>query len=110
MSASIEFMVNANLAAFKRAMREADQDVNNLVNNTRRKASQAQGGLTGMFRRTPERRAERAIAGLGTALMTGDPATGIMAFTEKLSGLGLAAGIGVGAAVGYLIKAQAAAK
>lgn len=104
-SGSIEFEFKGNLAQLQRDLRSATR----LAQQAARETGQAtqrgfEGGLTSLFKRSPERRAERAFAGLGTALATGDVAQGLAAFTEKLSGLGLAAGIGVGVAIGIFEK------
>lgn len=58
-----------------------------------------ESSFQGMFKRTPGRRAERALGGLLGDIATGNAAQGIAMFAGKLTGLGLAAGVGIGAAV-----------
>lgn len=52
-----------------------------------------------LFRRTPGRRAEKALTGLVGDIATGSLSQGIMSFAGRLTGLGLAAGVGVGVAI-----------
>lgn len=98
--AAITFDFGANLAPLKRDLNEAQAIARNAANNINR--TTGRGGVADLFRRTPERRAERAFGALGASLATGDVATGLMAFGERLTGLGLAAGIGIGAAIGFI--------
>lgn len=58
----------------------------------------------GLFRRTPGRRAERAISNLLGDISTGNLSQGIAQFAGRLTGLGLAAGVGVGVAVELFSK------
>lgn len=77
-----------NTAAFTAGLGEAE-----------RKAQSFEGRIAGFFKRDPTQRAERAFSDLAVNLSTGNVAQGIAGFAAKLTGLGLAAGIGVGAAV-----------
>lgn len=57
-----------------------------------------------LFKRTPGRRAERAIGNLLGDISTGNAAQGIAQFAGRLTGLGLAAGVGIGVAVELFSK------
>lgn len=52
-----------------------------------------------LFRKTPGRRAEKALTGLVGDIATGSLSQGVMSFAGRLTGLGLAAGVGVGVAI-----------
>jgi hypothetical protein len=62
-------------------------------------AGRVEGSFQGLFKRTPGRRAERAIGNLLGDISTGNAAQGIAQFAGRLTGLGLAAGVGIGVAV-----------
>lgn len=73
------------------------------------KRAQTFGGRTeavfqNLFKRTPGRRAERAIGNLLGDISTGNAAQGIAQFAGRLTGLGLAAGVGIGVAVELFSK------
>lgn len=63
-----------------------------------------EGTFQNLFKRTPGRRAERAIGNLLGDISTGNAAQGIAQFAGRLTGLGLAAGVGIGVAVELFSK------
>lgn len=67
-------------------------------------AGRVETSFQGLFKRTPGRRAERAIGNLLGDISTGNAAQGIAQFAGRLSGLGLAAGVGIGVAVELFSK------
>lgn len=62
-------------------------------------AGRVETSFQGLFRKTPGRRAERALSGLLGDISTGSLSQGITSFASRLTGLGLVAGVGVGVAV-----------
>lgn len=99
---AIEFSFKGDLTQLRRDLREASRLAQQAAGEVSR--STAGGGIAGAFRRTPERRAERAISQLGAGLLTGDIGMAIAGFTEKITAFGLAAGAGVGVAIGVFEK------
>lgn len=99
MAASIEFEFKGNLQQLRRDLGEASRLAKQSASEISRSAD-----IGSLFRRTPERRAERAFGALGTGLLTGDIGTAIAGFTEKISAFGLAAGAGIGVAIGVFEK------
>lgn len=69
-----------------------------------RGASNIQNRLTGIFKRSPNMRAERAFSGLFQSLASGDIAGGIESVTNRMTGLGLVAGVAIGAGVAIFVK------
>lgn len=67
-------------------------------------AGRVETSFQGLFKRTPGRRAERALGGLIGDISTGNAAQGIAMFASRLTGLGLAAGVGIGVAVELFSK------
>lgn len=61
-------------------------------------ANRIQGKFSDIFKRSPNMRAERAITGLLGGLASGDVIGGITQLAGRITGLGLAAGIGIGGA------------
>lgn len=60
-----------------------------------------------LFKRTPGRRAERAVTGLLEGITTGDPSSAIMTLAGRMGGLGLAAAAGIGVAIeGFKILSE----
>lgn len=97
---AIEFSFKGDLSKLRRDLGEAARIAKSTAGQIERETrSGFDGGVAGLFRRTPERRAERAISGLGSALATGDLGAGVLALTGKITAFGLAAGVGVGLAV-----------
>lgn len=74
------------------------------LNEAERKSQSFEGRVAGLFKRSPLQRAERAFSEFAVNLSTGNVAQGVAGFAAKLSGLGLAAGVGIGAAVGFFLK------
>src|SRR4051794_24376647 len=67
-------------------------------------SGRVEGTFQNLFKRTPGRRAERAIGNLLGDISTGNAAQGIAQFAGRLTGLGLAAGVGIGVAVELFSK------
>lgn len=104
-NAAIEFEFKGNLASLRRDLNEAARLAKASANETSRATRETfNESISSAFRRTPERRAERAFAALGTGLLTGDIGLAIGSFTEKITAFGLAAGTGVGIAIGVFEK------
>lgn len=79
------------------AMNEAEKIVS-------RGASNIQNKFASIFKRSPNMRAERAISGSLQAFASGDIASGIEAITGRMTGLGLVAGVAIGAGVAIFVK------
>lgn len=79
------------------AMSEAERIV-------RQGAAKIQSTFAQAFKRSPNMRAERAISGSLQAFASGDIAGGIEAITGRMTGLGLAAGVALGAGVAVFVK------
>lgn len=97
--ARLETVITGDDAPFVAAIQRAEQRANTF-------AGRVQGSLRSAFKRTPDLRAERALSGFGASLASGDIQGALLSVTERLSGLGLAAGVGIGVAVGVLVKAK----
>lgn len=69
-----------------------------------RGATNIQAKIAGLFKRDPEQRAENAIGRFIRSAAQGDIAGGIEGLTGAMSAFGLAAGVGIGAAIGLFIK------
>lgn len=80
-------------------MDEADGIVTRGAAKIERRLAGAQRGFQSLFKRTPGRRAELALSNLAGSLAGGDIAGAVTSFSTRLSGLGLAAGVGIGVAV-----------
>lgn len=108
---SIEFEFKGNLAQLQRDLRAAARMAQQAARETGQATQKGfEGGLAGLFRRSPERRAELAFSRLAQDLSSGDIAGALSGFAERMSGLGLAAGIGVGASVVAFGKLREAIK
>lgn len=84
-------------APFVNAMHEAEEVA-------KRGASNIQGKFASIFKRGPNMRAERAISGSLQAFASGDIASGIEAISSRMTGLGLIAGVAIGAGVAIFAK------
>lgn len=73
------------------------------VENAEKRAQTFSGRITSLFKRDPGHRAESALSGLVTDLTSGNIQGAITSITEKISGLGLVAGVGIGVAAGLFI-------
>jgi hypothetical protein len=71
------------------------------VERAERRAQTFQSRVTQLFRRTPERRAEVALGGFVSDLTSGNVTSAITGIASRMSGLGLA--LGVGAAGGIAL-------
>lgn len=80
-----------------RGMREAEALAARGASNVSKK-------FESLFKRSPGRRAELAVSGLVSDLTTGNLAGAVTNFGERLSGLGLAAGVGIGAGIALFVK------
>lgn len=78
-------------------MREAESVVT-------RGSSSIQSKFGQIFKRSPNMRAERAISGALQSFAAGDVAGGIQDITSRMTGLGLVAGIAIGAGVAIFEK------
>jgi hypothetical protein len=67
-------------------------------------AANVQNKFASIFKRSPNMRAERAISGSLQAFASGDIAGGIQDITSRMTGLGLAAGVAIGAGVAIFEK------
>lgn len=80
---------------------EGMKNAENVVNNG---ASRMQNKFASIFKRSPNMRAERAISGALQSFAAGDVAGGIQDITSRMTGLGLVAGIAIGAGVAIFEK------
>lgn len=104
-SSAIEFEFKGNLAQLRRDLNEAARLAKQSSSDISRSTQGGfEGGFAGLFRRSPERRAELAFHQLAADISTGDVGAAVANFGSRLSGLGLAAGIGVGVAIGLFQK------
>jgi hypothetical protein len=85
--------LNLNAASFEAGLNQAE-----------RRSRGFESTIAGLFRRSPTARAERAFTALAAGLSTGSVAAGVQTFAASLSGLGLAAGVGIGAAIAIFGK------
>lgn len=69
-----------------------------------RGAANAQSKFSQIFKRSPNMRAERAISGALQSFAAGDIAGGIENITQRMTGLGLVAGVAIGAGVAIFVK------
>src|SRR4029453_10149421 len=74
------------------------------LNQGERRSGGFESTVAGLFRRSPTARAERAFTALAAGLSTGSVAAGVQTFAASLCGLGLAAGVGIGAAIAIFGK------
>jgi hypothetical protein len=77
----------------------SNQDFITGLNEAERRAQGFEQRIAGFFKRDPTARAQHAFTDLATNLSSGNVAQGVAGFTSRLSGLGLAAGVAVGAAI-----------
>jgi hypothetical protein len=78
-------------AVMRRAGSTADQFTSRI--------QKAHTGFTGMFKRSPDMRAERAMSGFVERIVQGDVAGGIAQISSRMTGLGLVAGVAIIAGV-----------
>jgi hypothetical protein len=76
----------------------------NSLNGASKSAQTFEGRLAGLFKRDPTAKAQRAFTGLAADLSSGNVAQGVAGFASRMSSLGLAAGVGIGAAIGIFQK------
>jgi hypothetical protein len=84
-------------APFVQGMAEAERVAS-------RGAGNIQGKIAGIFKRGPNVRAERAFSGLFERVAAGDIAGGIEQISNRMTGLGLIAGVAVAAGVAVFVK------
>lgn len=84
-------------APFVNAMNEAEKIA-------QKGASNVQNKFLSIFKRSPNMRAERAFSGLAQSLASGDIAGGIESITARMTGLGVVAGVAIGAGVAIFMK------
>jgi hypothetical protein len=77
----------------------SNEDFINGLRAAEQRAKGFESQVAGLFRRSPLHRAERAFSDFAANLATGNVGQAITGFAERLTGLGLLAGVGVGAAV-----------
>jgi hypothetical protein len=87
--------LTADASDYERVMRRAGNTADQFTN----RISAAHKGFTGMFKRTPDMRAERAMSGFVERIAQGDIAGGIAQISSRMTGLGLVAGVAVIAGV-----------
>jgi hypothetical protein len=87
-----------------KGMQESEQIVSKGAARIENRLAQAEKRFTSLFRRSPHRRAELAVSGLASSLASGDVAGGIAQIAHRMSGLGIAAGVGVGVAAALFEK------
>lgn len=80
------------------------QELSNTEQVVTRGASNMQNKFASIFKRSPNMRAERAISGSLQAFASGDIAGGIESITNRMTGLGLVAGVAIGAGVAIFMK------
>lgn len=93
--ARLETELTGNAEPFIRSVEQAEK-----------RAQSFSARITSLFRRDPTQRAERALSGFITDLSSGNVLGAIEGVSSRLSGLGLAAGVGLGVVVGLAIKAK----
>lgn len=89
--------LNLDASPFRQELGNTEQVVNN-------GAARMQSRFASIFKRSPNMRAERALQGLFQSLAQGDIAGGIESIAHRMTGLGLAAAIGIGAGVAIFVK------
>lgn len=82
---------------FINAMNDAEKIAQKGANNVQNK-------FLSIFKRSPNMRAERAFSGLAQSLASGDIAGGIEAITARMTGMGIVAGVAIGAGVAIFMK------
>src|SRR5438045_6230956 len=93
--ASIIADFGGNLDPLKRASNEAERHIDGFGKR-----------VEGLFKRDPARRAALAFEQLGKNLAEGDVPQAVESFVGRLGGIGLAASIGIGTAIGLAAKAS----
>jgi hypothetical protein len=92
--------LTADDSDYQNVMRRAG----NTADQFTKRIDRASHGFTSLFKRTPDRRAELAISNLAGSLASGDLAGAVTSFAHRMSGLGIAAGVGVGVAAALFEK------
>ena len=101
--ARLETVIMGDDTPFVQAIHRAEQRAQTF-------AGRVHAALGSAFKRTPDLRAERALSGFTANLASGDIQGALLGVTERLSGLGLAAGVGVGAAVAIFAESTRAVR
>lgn len=97
MSGTIQGTFGWDNAPFVNAMADAERIAQRGANNVQSK-------FLSIFKRSPNMRAERAFSGLAQSLASGDIAGGIESITARMTGLGVVAGVAIGAGVAIFMK------
>lgn len=67
-------------------------------------SARVEKNFVGMFKRDPSQRAENAVSNLIGDITSGNTARGLAQFAGRISGLGIIAGVGIGAAIDIFDK------
>lgn len=92
--------LTADDADYQRVMRRAGETADGFTNRINR----ASEGFQSLFKRTPGRRAQLALTGLASSIASGDIEGGLAQIAHRMTGLGLAAGVGIGVAAALFAK------
>jgi hypothetical protein len=93
-------VIGADPSGFINGMAQAGQAADKFHD----RVNKAGGGITGLFKRTPEFKAQRAFTHFADSLASGDVQGAISNLTGHMSGFGLAAGVGIGVAIEVFSK------
>jgi hypothetical protein len=76
------------------------------VERAEKRAQTFDSRFKSLFRRSPDRRAEQALSGFVADLSSGNVQGALTGIATRISGVGLAAGVGIGAAAELFLKAK----
>jgi hypothetical protein len=92
--------LTADASDYESVMRRAGNTADQFTN----RIGKAQSGFVGMFKRSPDMRAERAMSGFVERIVQGDIAGGLMQISSRMTGLGLVTGVAIIAGVAVFKK------
>lgn len=95
--ARIESVLSFNDAAFTRGIENAEKRAATF-------SQRVEKNFIGIFKRDPSQRAENAVSNLIGDITSGNTARGLAQFAGRISGLGIIAGVGIGAAIDIFDK------
>lgn len=95
--ARIESTLGFNDAQFTRGIERAEKRAATFSQRVER-------NFVGMFKRDPSQRAENAVSNLIGDITSGNTSRGLAQFAGRISGLGIIAGVGIGAAIDIFDK------
>lgn len=98
-TATLSTKLTATDVEFNRVLDRAEQRATTFSGKLEQKFSRAESALTKAFKRDPGQRAENALSSLIGDISTGNVATGITGLLSKINGIGLVAGVAVGAGI-----------